>query len=159
MEIRAGALGAGVGATAGPNGGGSGGIFCPCAAMSIGRANRQVASANPFLMSILLTYFAKRDRQRVSWKPGTRRQNDEGLRGGRGAGWRQPQYRVENTENDGRAIKFADNRHDRNAGRPHQDRRPRNAAERTGMRAVGIGHPIDTEVEVDLPCEKDEADE
>src|SRR5271170_1130020 len=72
MEIRVGALGAGVGATAGPEGGGSGGIFCPCAAMAIGRANRAVASANPLLMSILLTYSAKRDRQQVSWKVETR---------------------------------------------------------------------------------------
>jgi hypothetical protein len=95
----------------------------------------------------------------MSWKPETRRQNDEGLRGRRRAGWRQAQNSIENTENDGRAIKFGDNRHDRNAGRSHQNRRPRNAAERTGMGAVGVGHPIDAEVEVDLPCEKDEADE
>jgi len=27
------------------------------------------------------------------------------------------------------------------------------------MGAVGIGHPIDTEVEVELPCEEDEPDE
>src|ERR1700687_247300 len=127
MEIRVGALGAGVGATAGPDGGGSGGIFCPCAAMAIGRANRVVASANPFLMSILLTYSAKRDGQQVSWKPETRRRTKKVVSGRRRAGWRQAQNRVENTENHGRMIKFGDNRHDRNAGRPHQDRRARNA--------------------------------
>ena len=84
---------------------------------------------------------------------------DEGLRGRRCAGWRQAQNGEENIEDHGRTIKFGDNRHDRDAWRSHQDRRPRNAAERAGMRAVGIGHPIDTEVEVDLPCEEDEADE
>src|SRR5580704_5156702 len=85
MEIRVGAFGAGDGATAAAEGGGSGGIFCPWAAMAIGRANNALASANPFLMT-KTPGMSTRDKAIERTEMGPKGENSKKLEGRRRAG-------------------------------------------------------------------------